>query len=537
MRAMKRVIELVRVSSSGQAEDDKGGIPAQHAANERTASMYGLEIVSTLEMVDVSGTAVLEDARFRRLLKDLKRDDIDGVVTREFSRLMRPENLDDFYIIGRFQEANKLLFLPDGPVDFTSRSGRLLGGIRALIAGEEREAIRERMMGGKEALRRQGRWAAGLHQLPFGVAYDQKTYKFSYKPEAEKVREIYRRFLAGDQNYDALSDYLGMARGTARNILEHSIYKGVLVYEKQRDLSSKGVRAVRERYSGDSLDEGKPNRDRRKIERSPEETYRHKVIDPGLISEQDWDRVQVLIAQKAANNLRQRTKTGHFVYNGFVWCAKCKANGKDARLHTLRNQFDRYYYLCSKKTEKSPETGECLCPYTGFMNRDRLEPQLDEVVSKVLIDPNRLQQIYDAHQDELQSKVRMEDRSRLEAHYKSLVEKRRRIKEFGEDGLITKAEFIEDLQKVEKEIRNAYDLLTRANPKPTWSVEQVTDLFAPFISWEFLDREAKRRILSALSPRFYIADYQVQELQVGCGAGEPASVHMDIANESPKADA
>src|SRR5581483_11326489 len=159
---MKRVIELVRVSTGEQANDERGGLKAQYDANRRTAELYGLQIVESIELIDVSGAPVRSDARFLQLLTDLGRSDIDGVVTREFSRLMRPENLDDFIIIGTFQKTNKLLYLPDGPVDFRSRSGFLLGGIRALIAGEERQAIRERMMGGKEALRREGRWAAGL---------------------------------------------------------------------------------------------------------------------------------------------------------------------------------------------------------------------------------------------------------------------------------------------------------------------------------------------------------------------------------------
>lgn len=34
---MKRVVELIRVGTEAQANDDRGGIPAQKAANRRTA--------------------------------------------------------------------------------------------------------------------------------------------------------------------------------------------------------------------------------------------------------------------------------------------------------------------------------------------------------------------------------------------------------------------------------------------------------------------------------------------------------------------
>jgi len=56
---MKRVIELIRVSTEEQAAEDRAGIPAQRDANRRTARTYGLTIVRSIEIVDVSGAAVL----------------------------------------------------------------------------------------------------------------------------------------------------------------------------------------------------------------------------------------------------------------------------------------------------------------------------------------------------------------------------------------------------------------------------------------------------------------------------------------------
>ena len=55
----KKAIELIRVSTQGQAGDGRASIPAQRAINQRTAGAYGLEIVDTIELVNVSGAAVL----------------------------------------------------------------------------------------------------------------------------------------------------------------------------------------------------------------------------------------------------------------------------------------------------------------------------------------------------------------------------------------------------------------------------------------------------------------------------------------------
>lgn len=81
----QKVIELIRVSTVGQAEDDRAGIPAQRAVNRRIAQAYGLEIVHKIEMADVSGTAVLHAPEMQQLLRLIQDPAIVGVVCREFS--------------------------------------------------------------------------------------------------------------------------------------------------------------------------------------------------------------------------------------------------------------------------------------------------------------------------------------------------------------------------------------------------------------------------------------------------------------------
>ena len=47
---MKKVIELIRVSTEAQAATDRASIPAQRAVNRRTCVQYGLEIVRSIEL-------------------------------------------------------------------------------------------------------------------------------------------------------------------------------------------------------------------------------------------------------------------------------------------------------------------------------------------------------------------------------------------------------------------------------------------------------------------------------------------------------
>src|SRR5215472_7468912 len=112
---MKKVIELIRVSTERQAESDRASIPAQRSVNLRTCALYDLQIVRTIQIADVSGDCVLLTAEIRELVRLIESPEIVGVVAREFSRLMRPENFDDFALLQKFAETKTMLYLPEGP--------------------------------------------------------------------------------------------------------------------------------------------------------------------------------------------------------------------------------------------------------------------------------------------------------------------------------------------------------------------------------------------------------------------------------------
>jgi len=158
MNNLKKVIELIRVSTEQQAASDRASIPAQRAVNARTCSQYDLEIVRTIEVTDVSGACVTTAPEIQELVRLMQAPEIHGVVTREFSRLMRPENFGDYALLQSFVDSKTVLYLPEGPIDLTSKSGRLMGAIRAAMAGMDRTEILERVWSAKEVKRKRGNW-------------------------------------------------------------------------------------------------------------------------------------------------------------------------------------------------------------------------------------------------------------------------------------------------------------------------------------------------------------------------------------------
>jgi len=229
----KKVIELIRVSTAGQAAEDRASIPAQRAVNQRTAAAYGLTIVRTIQLVDVSGAAVLQTPEIAELIELMADPQIHGIVCREFSRLMRPENFIDYGLLQEFADTNTVLYLPEGPIDFGSKIGRFMGLLRGGIAGMERSEILERIWSSKEAKRRAGGFAQSRNCLPFGV--DFSGGKWFYTSDGERVREAFRLFLGGELSYAVIGRKLNIEPTNLRIILKNPIYSGWRVINQRRD--------------------------------------------------------------------------------------------------------------------------------------------------------------------------------------------------------------------------------------------------------------------------------------------------------------
>src|SRR5260370_30683213 len=165
-----------------------------------------------------------------------------------------------------FQDQRIVIYLPDGPMDLNSKAGKLMAGLSAISAGNELSEIRERVWAAKEEKRRAGKLGQSSIVLPFGVGYEEKR-GFFYEPEAERVREAFRRFLSGEQSYVTLSRMVGVTPRGLHLIMRNPIWTCWRVIDKKRDPSS----AAR----GVSLDGRQA--DRKKVNRSPAHIIRVKT--------------------------------------------------------------------------------------------------------------------------------------------------------------------------------------------------------------------------------------------------------------------
>ena len=498
---MKKVIELIRVSTEGQAADDRASIPAQRAVNRRTCAQYGLEIVGTIEIADVSGARVLFAPEMKRLVEGMQSPDVHGVVAREFSRLMRPENFSDYALLQAFADTKTVLYLPDGPIDLSNKTGRLMGTIRAAIAGMERSEILERIWTAKEEKRRRGELAQSQIVLPWGVGYEPGR-GFFYKPEADSMRDVFSQFLAGNQSYSQLCGLLGVTPRGLHVIMRNPIWMGWRIIDKKRDVSSAG------RYS---REDGR-QADRRKIARAPEDVIRIKVIQEPLLSETEFQAVQRLMDLKQKKHWRSQPNLEHrFIYNGFLTCGKC-----GELIHTALARRD--YYACKGRRSN----GVCT---TKYMAREKLEARLDSLFTDQLTDRDFLEKCvreFTRRASFDTSTVRMK---RLTTQVTKLREKRGRLLEAFLDGVISREERDQRLLPIDQEIQCSQTLLMQTTPLLGLSVNSLSEAFSVLVEWKFWTREQKRSVLGALAPDIRVADYDVMALGLSPAAFSNENTH------------
>lgn len=513
---MKNAIELIRVSTEQQAGADRGGIPAQHEANKLTARVHGLRIIETIEIVDVSGASVLASPEMQRLLRLMESPTIEGVVAKEFSRLMRPDKFTDYALLQQFIDTNTILYLPEGPIDFASKGGRLMGAIRAALAGLERREITERMQDAKEALRRAGKHPGGSSNLPFGIGYS-KERGWYFTPEIEKVKQAFALFISGETSYEHIGRALNISRTNVRFILENPIYTGWRVYDEKRDPSPGGY----------VMRPGGRQGYRRKVSRAPEDVLRVRVLD-SIIGEDDFERVQRTIRLKREKHWRASEGARNlYTFHRFLTCGDC---GNPLYTHTAKQEF----YVCKTRNtrEMRKRALQGLEPCTNrYMLRVKLEEKIDHLLGNKVRQPDFLKRLAEDYNEQIvlsaAARPGNPDRRAVNARLNGLKEKRNRVLEAFYDGVIDKQQRDLKIAAIDREV-DAYSriLMETVESPEEQSAEALEEIFEPLAEWEFLERDDKRALLADICPEITVYRYNISSLLLnlekshGNGCGE-----------------
>ncbi|MEE1946389.1 recombinase family protein [Pedobacter sp. KR3-3] len=296
----KRVGIWVRVSTEFQVAEDSPEVHEQRARYYIQSRDWHVAEVYRLDAI--SGKTVMGHPETQRMLNDIRRGHISGLVFSKLARLARnTRELLEFAEIFRAEGAD-LVSLAE-QIDTSTPAGRLFFTMISAMAQWEREEISSRVAASVPIRAEMGKPLGG--QASFGYKWHNKQLVIDEK-EAPIRKLIYDIYLAC-QRRKTTADKLNALGHRTRN---GSKFSDTTVERLLRDTTAKGVRLAN--YT-------KSTGDKKQWVVKPQEEW-VQIPCPAIVDEQLWQECNSILDEQK----QKRTKIGRkseYLLGGLVKCA------------------------------------------------------------------------------------------------------------------------------------------------------------------------------------------------------------------------
>ena len=253
----------------------------------------------------ITGTSTTHRTEFKRLIADCDAGKIDLVLVKSISRFAR-DTVDCLHTVRRLKEKGIAVRFERENIDSTSEDGELLLTLLASFAQEESRSIGDNIRWG---VRR--RFAEGIpngHKAPYGYQWDGEMFRI-IPAEGKIVKEIYRRYLAGESAY-AIAKRLAEhgIMGRQGGPIEQTTVKDIL-----SNISYTGTMALQKNY----ISEGHI----RKRNKGELPIYMVDGVFEPLVSKEDFDKTQEIRKQRAEQSCNRNPV--FMPFSGMVKCGCC----------------------------------------------------------------------------------------------------------------------------------------------------------------------------------------------------------------------
>jgi site-specific DNA recombinase len=462
----------IRVSTEDQAQ---GESPAHHEHRARAyAESKGWHVSEVYDLAGVSGKSVMEHPEAKRMLADVKRGHITGLIFSKLARLARnTRELLDFSDIFRAQNAD-LVSLQES-IDTSTPAGRLFYTMIAAMAQWEREEIADRVSASVTVRAKLGKPLNGTS--PYG--YQWKDKQLVPHPEQAPIRKLaYELFLTHRRKGVVATMLNERGYRTSTN----SKWSDVAVGRILGDPSAKGVR-----HYNSSKKVGVWS-----SEAKPESEWITVAVEP-IVSEELWNQVNQILEEQTKLAKRPGKQPVHL----FAGLAVCHCG---AKMYVPSNQPK---YVCLKCRTKIPVVDlegifyDELKAY--FTNPEAVAGHLLNA-QKNLVEKERLLQVQKSEIDKV--------RDEMKRAYEIYASKQITVEGFGElyRPLEERLAALQtELPKLEAEI----DLLKVNNLSADEVLSEANQLYA---RWPKLPTEDKRKVVEGILEKATIGPGDAIEL-------------------------
>jgi hypothetical protein len=143
------------------------------------------------------------------------------------------------------------------------------------------------------------------------------------------------------------------------------------------------------------------------------------------------------------------------------------------------------------------------------MRREKLEPVIDSLLSNQLTDRSFLDSLAESWATRDENNGSQAETVRLQSQLTALRAQRERVLDLFVEGVVTREVRDERLAAVDRDLRLYGGLLIREFPVQQPTPEHLAHIFEPFVEWEFLGRDDKRRLLAVTMPEICVTEYRI----------------------------
>lgn len=316
---MKRVCIYKRVSSEGQAKEDKTSLEEQERrCRDWLDKLGGYQVVAVESDGGVSGGKLHRPA-FDRVIERARNGEIDAVIVAKVDRYARDNDVSGVLSFTLNQYGVELMIVDR---DLTTPQGRMLVHMEGGWAEWERSIIRDRLTTGRYNKVKKGT-LIGSSFTAYGYDYskDSKSYILN-ETESGWARQIFEWIGIEGMSMSAVARRLndlgvptkrkgkGWVSSTVKQMIDNPVYYGQFTYFKNKATAPIGSRGI------GSAQEDKTSH----VRRDQSEWVGTEV--PAIVSKELWDACQ----QAKERNTIQSKRNGKLDYllrAGMLVCNLC----------------------------------------------------------------------------------------------------------------------------------------------------------------------------------------------------------------------